>query len=186
MNQRVFIDSSAYFAANDPRDDNHAAAVATARRLVQDRAQIYTTNFIIAETHTLLLTRRNRDVAAQVLARLDASDTRIVRATEADERRAREIIRQYVDKDFSLIDTISFAVMERLHLRLAWTYHAHFAQFGFTPVEWRYAVDNLYHAPKPSASSARKPPEYAGMDELASREHERSGRCRRNGKVMHH
>ena len=134
MSERVFVDTSAYFAANDPRDSNHAAAAATVRRLSQEGAQTYTTNFVVAETHTLLLTRRSRDVAAQVLDRLYASDTRIIRATEADERRAREIIRQYNDKDFSLIDAISFAVMERLHLRRAWTYDQHFAQFGFTLV----------------------------------------------------
>jgi predicted nucleic acid-binding protein len=134
MSERVFVDSSAYFAANDPRDDNHAAAAATLRRLVQQRAEMYTTNYVVAETHTLLLTRRNRDVAAEVLARLDASDTRIIRATEGDETRARQIIHQFHDKDYSLIDAISFAVMERLHLRLAWTYDHHFAQFGFAPI----------------------------------------------------
>lgn len=88
----------------------------------------------MAETHTLLLTRVSRDAAAAALDLILASDTRIVRATEADERRAYEIIRQYADKDFSLIDAISFAVMERLHLRRAWAYHQHFAQFGFTLV----------------------------------------------------
>ncbi len=134
MSERIFVDTSAYFAANDPRDANHAAAAATLRRLSQEHAETYTTNYVVAETHTLLVTRRSRDVAAQVLARLDASDTRILRATEADERRAREIIRQYTDKDFSLIDAISFAVMQRLHLRQVWTYDHHFAQFGFTQV----------------------------------------------------
>jgi predicted nucleic acid-binding protein len=169
MSERIFVDSSAYFAANDPRGANHAAAAATLRRLVQQQAEMYTTNYIVAETHTLLLTRHNRDVAAEVLARLDASNTRIIpndgrslqnlpvgarhasparaarfsnnpdsfgiiRATEAGERRVREIIRQYTDKDYSLIDAISFAVMGRLHLRLAWTYDHHFAQFGLTPV----------------------------------------------------
>lgn len=134
MSERVFVDSSAYFAANDPRDSNHTAAATTLRRLRQERAEMYTTNYVVAETHTLLLTRRNRDVAIQVLDRILASDTRIIRATEGDERRAREIVRQYTDKDYSLIDAISFAVMQRLHLRLVWTYDHHFAQFGFTPV----------------------------------------------------
>ena len=95
---------------------------------------MYTTNYVIAETHNLLLARRNRDVAAEVIERILASDTRIIRATEGDERRALEIIRKHTDKDCSLIDAISFAVMDRLHLRLAWTYDHHFAQFGLAPV----------------------------------------------------
>ena len=130
----MFIDTSAYFAASNASDAQHAHAVATFRRLSREGTETYTTNFVAAETHTLLVNRSNRDVAARVLAELYASDTRIIRATEADERRAREIIRQYNDKDFSLIDAISFAVMERLHLRRAWTYDQHFAQFGFTLV----------------------------------------------------
>ena len=89
---------------------------------------------VIAGAHTLLVTRLSRDVAAAVLERIYASNTQVVRATEADERRAREIIWQYSDKDFSLIDAISFVVMRHLHLRRAWTYDQHFAQaqFGFT------------------------------------------------------
>lgn len=134
MSERVFIDTSAFYAANDPRDANHAAAVATTRRLVQEGAQTFTTNHVVAETHTLLLNRRGRDVAVQVLDRIDASATRIIRATEGDERRARAIVHQHADKDYSLVDAISFAVMERMHLRRAWAYDQHFSQFGFTQV----------------------------------------------------
>lgn len=59
----------------------------------------------------------------------------MIRAAEGDERRAHEIIHQQRDKQYSLVDVISFAVMERLHLRLAgpglaWSYDQHFIQFG--------------------------------------------------------
>lgn len=54
-----------------------------------------------------------------------------MRATERDETRARAILRPHQDKDYSLVDAISFAVMERLHLRQAWTYDHHFGQYGF-------------------------------------------------------
>jgi len=134
VRERVFVDSSAYYAYTDTDDANHAAALSLARRLAADQADFYTSNFVVAETHGLLVNRLDRDAAERVLERLYASTTRIVRATQADETRAREIIRQYTDKNYSLIDAISFAVMQRLHLRQVWTYVHHFAQFGFTAV----------------------------------------------------
>jgi len=69
-------------------------------------------------------------MASQILARIDAGTATIVRVTDEDEQRARAIIRQYADKDFSLTDTLSFAVMERLHIPAAFTFDSDFAQFG--------------------------------------------------------
>lgn len=59
----------------------------------------------------------------------------IVRVSQTNELRAREIIEQYSDKDFSLTDATSFAVMERLRIERAVTLDNHFAQFGFAVVQ---------------------------------------------------
>ena len=50
---------------------------------------------------------------------------------QRDERRAREIVFGYADKDFSLTDATSFAVMERLRIPQAFTLDRNFAQFGW-------------------------------------------------------
>ena len=55
----------------------------------------------------------------------------VIRARAADEERAKQILFQYTDKDFSFADAISFAVMERLTIRLAFTFDRDFAQYGF-------------------------------------------------------
>ena len=55
----------------------------------------------------------------------------VVRVAAHDERRAREIIAQYADKNFSLTDANSFAVMKRLRIDHAFTIDRHFAQCGF-------------------------------------------------------
>jgi predicted nucleic acid-binding protein len=52
--------------------------------------------------------------------------------TPADVERAKAIIYQYDDRDFSLTDATSFAVMERLRIPTAFTFDRHFAQYGFT------------------------------------------------------
>jgi len=131
--RRVLVDTSGYFAAANRRDGQHVRGAETFRQLILDRRPLFTTNFVLAETHALLLTRVNREVAARVLFEIDNSHiTTVVRVSAADEARAREIIRQYQDKSFSLTDATSFAVMERLGIVQAFTFDANFAQYGFT------------------------------------------------------
>ena len=130
---RVFVDTSAYFAAANRRDAGHRPVAALMRELVAARRRLITTNFVLAELHALLLTRLDRRIAARVLAEVDASElTTIVRAAARDERRAREIVFGYTDKDFSFTDATSFAVMQRLRITVAFTLDHNFAQFGWT------------------------------------------------------
>lgn len=128
--RRVLIDTSAYFILTDAGEGTHQRATAIQSRLIQEAWHLFTTNYILAETHALLLTRLGRDVAARVLQEIDRSTVTIVRVSAADERRAREIIYQYQDKEFSLTDGTSFAVMERLRIGVAFTLDRNFTQYG--------------------------------------------------------
>jgi uncharacterized protein len=130
--RRVLIDTSAFFALIAPRDDHHHTALAIQQRLITERWRLYTTNLVLAETHALLLTRLGRPIALRTLQRIDHSTTTIVRSSVTDENRAREIIIQYDDKDFSLTDATSFAVMERLYIPHAFTFDRNFTQYGLT------------------------------------------------------
>ena len=130
--RQLFVDTSAYFALSDRRDENHEAAVRIIHQLVRERAGLLTTNYIVAETHTLLLNRIGYKTALQVIEELYKSQTRIYRVREAEERKALEIIRKYTDKEFSLVDAMSFATMERLHLTHVFAFDHHFAQYGFS------------------------------------------------------
>ena len=94
-----------------------------------------TTNFVVAELHALVVARGSRDAARHALSTSYRSRvTTVVRATEDDEQRALAIVLQYVDKDFSFTDAISFAVMERLGISRAFSLDRHFAQFGWQMV----------------------------------------------------
>lgn len=132
----VSVDTSAYFAATNRRDADHRPVSALMRQLVDGRRQLVTTNFVLAELHALLLTRVDRRIAAQVLAEVDATElTTVERVTAEDERRGREIVFGFTDKDFSLTDAISFAVMERLRISQAFTLDRNFAQFGWVMLD---------------------------------------------------
>lgn len=126
---RVFVDTSALFAVVSRRDARHESARATLQRLGARRVLFITTNIVVIELHALTLSRGNRGLAVQALAMVDNSDAiTVVRALEVDEQRARTIVNRYVDKEFTLADAISFAVMEReqisvypLHFRMTST-----------------------------------------------------------------
>jgi predicted nucleic acid-binding protein len=132
VSRRVFVDSSAYFALSDQNEQRHASAKTVLEGLATQRWHLFTTNFVVAEAHALLLNRLGRRFARRLLHDVDHGATTIVRVAPQDERRAREILSQYDDKDFSLTDAISFAVMERLRIAHAFSFDHHFSQYGLT------------------------------------------------------
>jgi uncharacterized protein len=129
--RRVFVDSSAYLALLDTDDEHHRQAIAALQELAQARYRQFTTNVLLIESHALILSVLGRGRAAQFLKDMEESNTVVIRARAADEERAKQILFQYTDKDFSFADAISFAVMERLTIRLAFTFDRDFAQYGF-------------------------------------------------------
>lgn len=136
MSERIFVDTSAWYALADPSErDRHQRAQATMMRLIAAGSELHTTNYIVVETHALVLNRVRRDIAEHILDQFYTSATCIIRATEGDESRAREIIRRFQDKPYSLTNAISFAVMQRLHLETAWTFDHHFEEMGFARIE---------------------------------------------------
>lgn len=124
----VLVDTSAVYAIIDRADQNHAQAKLKLKAMRKRRLEPLLTNFLVAESHALLLTRLGHAVSR---AWLLANVWRVEAITVSDEQRARDIIRTHVDKDYSYTDASSFAIMERLGLRDCFTFDRHFAQYGF-------------------------------------------------------
>jgi uncharacterized protein len=127
---RVFVDTGGFYAALNRRDASHRAAARLFRRAQRDHWFLFTTNFVLAESHALILARMGRDRAWRFLQAMVTGSTNVIRAEEADERRARAIIEQYEDKAFSYCDAVSFAVMERLEIPEALAFDDHVRQYG--------------------------------------------------------
>jgi predicted nucleic acid-binding protein len=130
--RRVFIDTSAFFATIDRSDQRWTEATTLLERLVVEKFRLFTTNFVVAELHALVVARINRNVALTALTHLyQSTSLTVVRASLSDERRAWEIIARFDDKTFSLTDAISFAVMERLRISTAFSLDDDFNQYGW-------------------------------------------------------
>lgn len=127
---RLLVDSSAYFALLDRDDVYHSQALAIRDRLITEGWRLFTTSFVLAETHALLLNRLNHPIATKFLKDMEQTTTTLVWVTPVDTQRAKTIIYDYEDKDFSLTDATSFAIMERLRIPYAFAFDQHFIQYG--------------------------------------------------------
>ncbi len=130
----VFVDTSAYYAHVDARDAHYAAAQAFWRQAEAHKLTLFTTNFVLAETHALILNTRRLGywIARRFVEGLLLTPLALERVLPQDEERAWAIICQYEDKPFTYVDATSFAVMERLGVQRAFAFDDHFRQYGFT------------------------------------------------------
>lgn len=125
---RILVDTSAVFALLDRSDANHAAARDALTQLKRRRLEPLLTNFIVAESHALALSRLDAAIARRWLL---GNVWPVERITLEDEAKAVIIVGRYIDKTFSYTDTTSFSVMERLALKTAFAFDPHFHQYGF-------------------------------------------------------
>lgn len=127
MTRSVLWDSSAILALLDADDADHARAVRVARDIASERRPSFITNYIEAETHALLLRRLGRGIAREWLI---AGGLSVVPALVAEEQKAKEILARRTDKDWTLCDAISFAVLDARRITRAFTFDHHFRQYG--------------------------------------------------------
>lgn len=85
------------------------------------------TNFIIDETYTHLMNRCGGSAAREWLRSINLPCERV---TDEDERAAKRILFAFEDKSFSYTDATSFAVMERLGIKIAFSFDHDFCQYG--------------------------------------------------------
>lgn len=131
LGSRVFVDTSAYVALMRAADGQHQQARHIMDRIVGAQSRLFITNFVIAEIHAFLVTRSGVPLATRFIQEVDRSTINAIRVGAEDEERAKDIIVQYNDKDFSYTDATSFAVMDRLDIQHAFSFDHHFRQFGF-------------------------------------------------------
>ena len=95
-------------------------------------AVLLTTDFVFVETMSLLTKRLGRDVAVRFGQALRTS--RSVRIEEVPfevREKAWQLFTNQVDKDYDLIDFLSFSMMEKFRIREVFGFDRHFIQHGF-------------------------------------------------------
>ncbi len=127
----IFADTGAFVALLREKDQHHPSA----RKFLTKRTLLVTTDYIVDETVTLLLTRVSRTASEQFLRMIQQS--RFVRlemiGPETFEEASRIFLHHH-DKAWSFTDCTSNAVMKRLKITQVFGYDAHFEQMGFSLV----------------------------------------------------
>jgi uncharacterized protein len=134
--EAIFVDTSAWDAIEDGGDRHHAVALRFKEELLQQRARLYVTNFVLDETYTLLLlnTGYTRTVAFKhAIDEMKAGGILVmIHVTEEIERAAWAVFERFnQDKEWSFTDCTSKVVMESLGIREVCAFDHHFDQMGF-------------------------------------------------------
>lgn len=126
----ILVDTGAWYAIADESDRHHRAAVEFyVERAGQSR--FVTTELILAETWALLSSHLGRPAALTFWETLREARITILTADAPDLEAAWRIVSAYSDQDFSFVDCVTVAVMERLGMREAFAFDAHFLVYRY-------------------------------------------------------
>ena len=131
MNE-LFLDTSFSIGLVSPRDQLHEKAIAWSEKIEDSRIPIVTTQAILLEIGNALSKSAFRQVGIGLLDNLENdSNTTIVSLTDKLYNKAFELFRNRSDKEWGLVDCISFVVMKERKITDALTSDEHFTQAGF-------------------------------------------------------
>lgn len=140
MNE-VFADTSGWASFFLEDDLHHEKTFSLMAQWKQQNRHIVTTNYVLSELIVLLGSRgkrRSNVLNYNVLNYIETirSDdwVEIVHVDETLDKKAWEFLRNRLDKQWSLVDAVSFIVMQERDMTDALTADHHFEQAGFVPL----------------------------------------------------
>jgi predicted nucleic acid-binding protein len=129
----IFLDTSAIYAWADAADPNHAAAVRRLQAILDGGEALLTHNYVLVESIALLQARLG---VAAAIKLADDSKAFVIDWVDEDLHAAGigELGRSK-KRQVSLVDHISFLVMRRRHVDLAFAFDPDFITAGFGLVD---------------------------------------------------
>jgi len=135
----VFLDTSAWLSALNPREQHHERARDAYESLLKERVPLLTTNLIVAEMHILIARGRGPQGALDFLDALD-TDLRhevVYVDRELEVEAVDRWIRGHPGVRLSLADATALELTRRRRVRKALALDAHFAIAGLQTIPAR-------------------------------------------------
>lgn len=128
----VFLDTSFAIALSSVTDQHHTRAIELANQFEDNKTRLVTTRAIVLEIGNALSRQRYRASAIQLLESLEQDpNVEIVLLTEELYTAAFDLFKRREDKEWGLVDCLSFIVMRDRGITDALTADKHFSQAGF-------------------------------------------------------
>lgn len=127
---RVFVDTSALYAVLDADDRMHDQAKRTWRELLDASARILTSNYVLVETIALLQHRLGIEAVRVFNGDVVPALETVWVETQAHQAACSALLTAG-RRRLSLVDCVSFEVMRKAGIELAFAFDPHFAEQGF-------------------------------------------------------
>jgi len=132
MKNSYFLDTSYSVALAIEKDQFHEKAVKLSFELAAHDSEIITTHGVLLEIGNALAKQAYRPAAVRMLQHYEFDlKTRVVGVSQELYDSAFILFSERTDKEWSLVDCISFTVMQQFEIESALTADRHFIQAGF-------------------------------------------------------
>ena len=127
-----FLDTSFAIALSSITDQNHERAVRLANQIETNKTRLVTTQAILLEIGNSLSKQKYRIAAIQILESLETDpNIEVILLTRDLYTEAFNLFKQREDKEWGLVDCISFIVKQNRGITDVLTADIHFHQAGF-------------------------------------------------------
>lgn len=132
----IFVDTSAWIAIEDKRDTNHPKALIFIEELLSLKVRLFTTNYILDETYTLMLMDVGYSKTLDFKSKLDQliENNLLIKffITQEIEQLAWTTFENFnKDKTWSFTDCTSKVTMDRFSITNVFAFDKHFEQMKF-------------------------------------------------------
>jgi len=136
---KVFIDTSAFCALTIPKDKYNPRAKILYNKIKERKAIIYSSDYVMDETYTLLKTRSSHDTSVKFMDQIGSSRITVLRVDDDIEESTKKIFRKFKEKKLSFTDCTSFALINRFNINVVFAFDEHFIYHPYShPVEcWK-------------------------------------------------
>ncbi len=131
---KVFADTSGWASLFLEKDPYHAKASTIITQWQQQSQNVVTTNYVLSELIVLLSSFRGQQRLAilKFIETIHSADwIEIVHVDKLLDEKAWQFLEKRLDKRWSLVDAVSFIVMQERGMTEALTADHHFEQAGF-------------------------------------------------------